>query len=73
MSKQNEKILSIIIIFSSFKKMETRAGTDIQEEARNDRIKFKLKLREKMLTEKLKRRIVPPSPQTAQNALSKAS
>ena len=44
--------------------METRVGTDIREEARNDRIKFKLKLREKMLTEKLKIRIDPPSPQT---------
>ena len=53
--------------------METRAGTDIQEEARNDRIEFKLKLREKMITEKLKRRIVPPSPQTAQTSLSKES
>ena len=53
--------------------MEARAGTDIRKEARNDRIEFKLKLREKMLTEKLKRRIVPPSPQTAQTSLSKAS
>ncbi len=50
--------------------METRAGKDIREEARNDRIKFKLKLREKMITEKLMRRIVPPSPQIAQTALS---
>ena len=53
--------------------MEVRAGTDIREEARNDRIEFKLKLRKKMLTEKLMRRIVPPSPPTAQTSLSKAS
>ena len=53
--------------------MEVRAGTDIREEARNDRIEFKLKLRKKMLTEKLMKRIVPPSPPTAQTSLSKAS
>ena len=53
--------------------METRAGTDIREEVRKDRIEFKLKLREKMLTEKLMRRKVPPSPKTAQTALSNSS
>ena len=53
--------------------MEVRARTDIREEARNDRIEFKLKLRKKMLTEKLMRRIVPPSPPIAQTSLSKAS
>ena len=53
--------------------MEIREGIDIREEARNDRIEFKLKLRKKMLTEKLMRRIVPPSPPTTQTSLSKAS
>ena len=53
--------------------MEVISGKDIREEARNDRIEFKLKLRKKMLTEKLMRRIVPPSPPTTQTSLSKAS
>ena len=51
--------------------MEIREGKDFREEARNYRIEFKLKLRKKMLIEKLMRRIVPPSPQKAQTALSK--
>ena len=53
--------------------MKPRAGTVIQEETRNDRTEFKLKIRKQKLSEILSKRIVPPSPQTAQTALPKAS